>query len=198
MSEVIPHRLDRLLRPRRVAIVGGRWAEGVAEQCGRLGFTGECWAVHPEREALADIACVASIADLPAVPDVAYIAVNSRDTLTLVRQLAGMGAGGAVCFASGFEASESSNEASSSLPSHAELLAAAGGMPIIGPNCYGFINYLDRVCLWPDQHGGAALERGVAVIAQSSNVAVNISMQRRGVPDRVFADLGQPDQRLAR
>ena len=29
-------------------------------------------------------------------------------------------------------------------------------MPIIGPNCYGFVNYLDGAPLWPDQHGGAA------------------------------------------
>ena len=45
-----------------------------------------------------------------------------------------------------------------------ELVEAAGDMPIIGPNCYGLINYADGALLWPDQHGGvrlAAGERGV-------------------------------------
>ena len=37
-------------------------------------------------------------------------------------------------------------------------------MPILGPNCYGLINYLDGALLWPDQHGGRRVERGVALI----------------------------------
>ena len=58
-------------------------------------------------------------------------------------------------------------------------------MPIIGPNCYGLINYADGALLWPDQHGGERLPagtRGVAIITQSSNIAVNMTMQRRGLP----------------
>ncbi|MDC3193128.1 acetate--CoA ligase family protein [Alphaproteobacteria bacterium] len=55
-------------------------------------------------------------------------------------------------------------------------------MPIIGPNCYGFVNYLDRFCLWPDQHGGRAVDTGVAIVTQSSNIMINLSMQQRGLP----------------
>ena len=39
----------------------------------------------------------------------------------------------------------------------AKLVAAAGDMPILGPNCYGVINYLDGALLWPDQHGAMKL-----------------------------------------
>ena len=62
------------------------------------------------------------------------------------------------------------------------LVEAAGDMPILGPNCYGFLNALDMVTLWPDQHGLVPVERGVAIVGQSSNVAINLTMQRRGLP----------------
>ena len=65
------------------------------------------------------------------------------------------------------------------------LVAAAGDMPIVGPNCYGLINFLDAAPLWPDQHGGRRLgpdERGVAIVTQSSNIAVSLTMQQRGLP----------------
>jgi acyl-CoA synthetase (NDP forming) len=55
-------------------------------------------------------------------------------------------------------------------------------MPILGPNCYGLINYLDNVTLWPDQHGGLPVDSGVAIVAQSSNIAINMTMQARGLP----------------
>jgi acetyl-CoA synthetase len=55
-------------------------------------------------------------------------------------------------------------------------------MPVLGPNCYGFINALDGALLWPDQHGCVAVERGVAILTQSSNIAINLSMQQRGLP----------------
>jgi len=91
-----------------------------------------------------------------------------------------MGAGGATCFASGFLESETEGTGGADL--QARLIEAAGDMPILGPNCYGLLNYLDNVTLWPDQHGGRACEKGVAIIGQSSNVLINMTMQKRGLP----------------
>ena len=64
-------------------------------------------------------------------------------------------------------------------------------MPILGPNCYGFINYLDRSVLWPDQHGGKVVDRGVAILTQSSNLAINLTMQTRGVPISYIMSVGK-------
>ena len=91
-----------------------------------------------------------------------------------------MGAGGATCFASGFSESEAEGTGGANL--QRALVEAAGGMPILGPNCYGMLNYLDNVTLWPDQHGGLPVETGVAIIAQSSNIAINMTMQARVLP----------------
>jgi acyl-CoA synthetase (NDP forming) len=94
-----------------------------------------------------------------------------------------MGAGGAICFASGWtEAGEPGLQD--------RLVAAAGGMPILGPNCYGVINYLDGALLWPDQHGGVRVSKGVALVSQSSNIVINMGMQRRGLPVAYVACLG--------
>ncbi|RMF34382.1 MAG: CoA-binding protein, partial [Alphaproteobacteria bacterium] len=44
------------------------------------------------------------------------------------------------------------------------------------------LNYVTGVAIWPDQHGGRRVDRGVALISQSSNVAINLTMQTRGLP----------------
>ncbi|RBI68958.1 CoA-binding protein [Roseovarius sp. TE539] len=173
--------LSRLLRPRSIAVIGGgAWCAAVVEQCRIMGFAGPVWPVHPRREHVAGVAAFSGPEDLPGVPDAVFVGVNRHATIETVRQLSGMGAGGAVCFASGFRESQAETGDGGELQD--SLLRAAGRMPILGPNCYGIINYLDGALLWPDQHGGQRCERGVAVLTQSSNIAINLTMQARGLP----------------
>ncbi len=172
--------LDRLLRPRSIAVIGGREAEWVVEQCDKIGYDGKVWPVHPTRGSVRGRTSFRTLDDLPAAPDAAFIGVNRVATVALVRALARIGAGGAVCYASGFKEVEGTIDGGASL--QAALVGAAGRMPIIGPNTYGFINALDAVPLWPGQHGLARAAGGVAILTQSSNIALNLSMQRRGLP----------------
>ncbi|WP_366944076.1 acetate--CoA ligase family protein [uncultured Roseobacter sp.] len=173
--------LGRMLRPRSVAVVGGGpWCRQVLRQLHGMGFSGDIWRVHPDPASVEGVAAVASVADLPGVPDAAFIGVNRHLTVQVVSALAQIGAGGAVCFASGF--SEATGEDGSAHDLQSALVAAAGDMPILGPNCYGFINALDGALLWPDQHGCVSVERGVAILTQSSNIAINLTMQQRGLP----------------
>ena len=176
-------RLDRLLRPKSIAVLGAGWALNVIEQCRKMGFAGQVWPVHPTKAEIGGLKTYAALADLPGVPDAVFIGVNRFATVGVVRELAAMGAGGAICFASGWtEAGEPGLQA--------ELVAAAGDMPILGPNCYGVINYLDGALLWPDQHGGVRVDRGVALVSQSSNIVINLGMQKRALPVAYVACLG--------
>ena len=168
------HRLQRLLAPRSVAVVGGAAAERVVQQCLALGFDGPIWPVHPTRPTIAGVPCVPSLADLPGVPDAAFLGVNRHATIEAMHTLRTIGVGGAVCYGSGF--AESGHDQLQD-----DLLAAAGDVPFFGPNCYGFVNTFDRVALWPDEHGCARHERGVAIVSQSGNVAVNLTFQQRGL-----------------
>ncbi|MCB1000142.1 MAG: acetate--CoA ligase family protein [Acidimicrobiales bacterium] len=166
--------LRRLLAPRSIAVVGGAPAERVVAQCRKLGFEGPIWPVHPSRPDLAGVPCLASLDDLPDVPDAVFLGVNRHATVQAVRQLATMGAGGAVCYGSGF--AESGEAALQQ-----DLLEAAGELPLFGPNCYGFVNTFDRVALWPDEHGMVRHDRAAAIVSQSGNVAVNLTFQQRGL-----------------
>ena len=179
--------LRRLLRPRSIAVLGSGWAANVVEQCAKMGFDGPVWPVHPTRDQIAGVSCYRSLADLPHAPDATFIGVNRHATLDVVAELAAMGAGGATCFASGWEEAGEADL-------QARLVQAAGDMPILGPNCYGLINYLDGALLWPDQHGGVRVDRGVALLSQSSNIVINLTMQARGLPIAYVTCLGNAAQ----
>jgi acyl-CoA synthetase (NDP forming) len=165
-----------LLAPRRIAFIGGRIAEMAIGRCRDVGFDGEILAVNPTRETLAGVRCYPSVEALPATPDAAYVGVNRLASIEVVRSLAARGAGGCVCYAAGFaEVGEEGHGL------QARLVEAACGMPLIGPNCFGFVNYVDRCALWPYLYGGAPVDRGVALISQSGNVAMNLTMNERSV-----------------
>ncbi len=172
--------LSRTLNPRSIALFGTGPAQSVIEQCQKLGYNGELWPVHPSRETLAGVKCFKSVADLPHAPDVAFVAVNRHATIDVISQLSETGAGGAVCYASGF-AESGDHGGIDGLALQNQLVSVAKQLPILGPNCYGYINALDGVALWPDQHGCTRLDSGVAIVTQSGNVGLNITLQQRGL-----------------
>lgn len=185
--------LSRLLRPRSIAVIGGgAWCRQVITQCRKIGFDGDIWPVHPKGGEVAGLPCFSKLEDLPRPPDASFIGINRFATIEAVKVLADMKAGGAVCFASGFL--EAHEEDADGAALQKQLLEMAGDMPILGPNCYGFINYLDGALLWPDQHGGKRVARGVAIITQSSNIAINLTMQKRGLPIAYMVTAGNQAQ----
>ncbi|MDE0226039.1 MAG: acetate--CoA ligase family protein [Gammaproteobacteria bacterium] len=184
-------RLARVLRPRTITVIGGGAAAEVIRQCDRLGFDGDIWPVHPSHTSVEGRTAFRSVVELPEAPDAAFVAVNRHATIAAIADLARLGAGGAVCYASGFREANDGGEIERA------LLAAAGTMPIIGPNCYGMLNLLDRAALWPDQHGGrplGATERGVAIVTQSSNIAISLTMQQRALPIAFMVTAGNQAQ----
>lgn len=171
----------RLFQPKSLAVVGGgAWGEAVLQQAAKFGFPGTLYAVHPSKSEVAGIRAYPSVIHLPAVPDTTFVGINREASIGAVERLRKLDAGGAVCFASGY--AETTGTDHTGADAQARLLRAAGDMPILGPNCYGFINALDRVVVWPDQHGCRPVDQGVAILTQSSNIAINMTMQQRGLP----------------
>ncbi|MDA9102942.1 acetate--CoA ligase family protein [Candidatus Thioglobus sp.] len=177
--------LSRLISPKSIAVVGNRGANFAIRESKKLGYNHKIWAIHPTLDFLEGIKCYKDIKDLPEAPDATFIAVNAESAIEIVADLKSIGGGGAVLYASGFgELGEKG------IKRNQRLEEAADGMPLIGPNCYGFINSLDGVALWPDVHGCEPVLSGVAIITQSGNIGLNITMQSIGLPIAYMFTLG--------
>ena len=168
---------DRLLSPRHIAFVGGRDALIAIGEAKRRGFKGEYWPVNPRREELGGFPCFADIDALPEAPDAVFLAIPAPAAVAAIHTLRDMGAGGIACYTAGFKEAGPDGQ-----KLEQDLLEAVGDMALIGPNCYGIINYLDDSALWPFAHGGSCPGYGAAIITQSGMLSSDISMSQRSLP----------------
>ncbi|MFN3743625.1 MAG: acetate--CoA ligase family protein [Hyphomicrobiaceae bacterium] len=133
---------DRLLRPKRVAIVG---ASGDLKKNNsrpqrylrKHGFTGTIYPINPGYRELFGEPCYPSLADCPEPPDHAYVMVPTHAVLDVIRDCGRAGVAAATIFAGGFAEGGEAGKAR-----QAALIAAAreGGVRLIGPNSLGVIN----------------------------------------------------------
>lgn len=183
--------LHRLLFPRSIAFIGGTECEVAIRKTRQLGFTGKMFAVNPRRAIVGDIVTVPDVDALSEAPDAAFVAVRREPAIEIMAALRRIGAGGAVAYASGYAETGDAHLQEA-------LVAAAGGMPFLGPNCNGYVNFMARAVLYPDDHGGGPCDRGVAIGAQSGNITCNLTMLRRSLPVAgVFALGNQADVDVA-
>ncbi len=177
--------LKRMLNPKHIAVIGGSEAEVVTRQLQTFNSEVSIHCVNSRRKHINGIICLDSVNDLSIVPDAAFVAIPNQATLGVVKQLSQMGTGGIICYSSGFA---ELNEAGKDLQK--QLVEAVGDTAIVGPNCYGLINYLDAIALWPDNFGGQQQQSGCALITQSGNLAISLSFQRHGLPLSHLITLG--------
>jgi acyl-CoA synthetase (NDP forming) len=176
---VRPVDIHRLIAPRSIALIGASaWTDAVAAGNIAIGYSGTLWRVHPTRRSTAATTYYPSVADLPGVPDAAFLAVPNHEAPSVAGALAAHGAGGFVCFTAGF--SEAGTESGDLLTR--ELVGNAGALPFFGPNCYGFVNFFDKVAMMPDQIVGPPVERGVALICQSGTIGLTLMFNHRSLP----------------
>jgi acetate---CoA ligase (ADP-forming) len=179
--------LDRLVRPRSVAIVGasekvGALGASVLANLERAGFQGDIHLVNPRRAEIGGRQCVASVDDLPEGVDAAVLAIPRAAVLDAVRALARRRAGAAIIFSAGF--AETGVEG---LAEQRELarIAAEADIAIEGPNCLGLVNFVDGVPLTfvelPGDRLGARL--GVGLVSQSGAMAavLAVTLASRGL-----------------
>jgi acyl-CoA synthetase (NDP forming) len=185
-----PAQLDRLLRPSSVAVVGAStragWGLETITNLDGVGFTGEIYPVNPRYDEVAGRRCYPSLRDLPSTPDAAVLAVPAAVVPSAIADAITSGIGAAVVYASGFGASgQGEGGDHSGNVARRELLdlTRSKQIAVLGPNCLGSINYAARVAMWgismPYAHAGT--DSGVALVAQSGNMALTLAGANRGL-----------------
>ena len=126
--------------------------------------------------------CVPALDDLPEPVDAVVVAIPAAGVPEVIGAAARRGCGAAVVFAAGF-----AEAGATALQS--ELVAAADGMPLLGPNCDGLVSFHGAAALWGDALVPRPAGR-VALISQSGNVAVNALAVGRGLRFHTVASVG--------
>lgn len=181
-------KLERLLRPQSVALIGasathGALGQSVLANLKESGYRGDVHLVNPKRLILDGKNCLGSIEELPEGIDCAVLAIPGVAVPASLRACGSRGVGSAIVFSAGFaEAGEDGRAAQREL-AH---IANEYEMVLEGPNCLGMVNYVDAIPLTfvvtPPQAPTAT--PGVAIISQSGALAavIAVNMRHHGMP----------------
>ncbi|AFK61032.1 Acetyl-CoA synthetase [Advenella kashmirensis WT001] len=138
--------LEPLLNPRSIAMIGasdnaGRIGGMPLELLSHFGFAGEVYPVNPKYTEVFGYRCYAQVEDLPAVPDLAVLAIGARDVTAMLRRCHAIGIRAAVVYAAGF-----AEEGAAGVLLQQELVqfCRESGMQVAGPNCMGLANLNTR------------------------------------------------------
>ncbi len=154
-----------LLFPRSIAIVGAspRRAESI-ETTLRSGI--DVWGVNPNRTEVNGLRCYPRVADLPAVPDVAFMLVGHERVEDALREALAEGVRGFVVPGVGAEA----GEAGKTVARRIAALALDAGAVMMGPNCMGFV-VPGGPAAWIGDPPATTAPGHVAVLCQSGSLA---------------------------
>jgi len=164
--------LERLIRPKSVAIIGasadaGKLTGRPLAFLEKYGYDREIFLVNPRYQSIGRYPCFPDIQSLPRAPDVAVVLVGSSRVTDAIRGLGAIGTGAAIVLAGGF--GESGAEG---MARQQELKNAAGRMRLLGPNTIGLVNVTDGIAL----SASAALQidelvpGAVALVSQSGGI----------------------------
>ena len=192
------HRLDPLLQPRSIALIGasnnpGRIGGIPLDLLRHFGYAGAVYPVNPKYEEVFGYRCWPDVESLPEAPDLVVVAIAAEDVTATLQRCHAKGAKAAIVYAAGFA---EAGEQGAALQRELEAFAQRSGMVVAGPNCMGFANlnlqaYTAFASVFravpPQTEPGR-----VSIVTQSGNVcsAVFALMRRLGVTVSQFINTG--------
>ncbi len=180
--------MQRLLRPRSVAVIGASRSPGTVghELVRNLvagGFQGPVYPVNPTASHIASLPCFQSIDQIPSEVDLAIVAVPAHAVPEVVHQCGRRGVGGLVIVSSHFAEDGADGAA---LEREVARLAHSYGMRVVGPNCFGVLNTDPAISMnatfakdtptagnlgFASQSGGL----GIAILAEAKKRGIGLS-----------------------
>ena len=135
------HALDRLLKPRSIAIVGASPREGsfgnmIERSIASLGYEGQVFLINPKYSEIHGRPAYASLNDLPTAPDCVAMAIADAALPAALETAARADAGSAVLFGRSYGVDSAGRELTQTLAA----IAQEANMQLCGANCMGFVN----------------------------------------------------------
>jgi acetate---CoA ligase (ADP-forming) len=169
-------RLDALLRPRSIAILGASERPSIGralmESAATLGYEGRLYPINPKYAEILGQRCYPSMSDLPERPDVVALCVSYTRIVESFRTVADKGAGAAVIFDGGF-----AEHGEEGRRRQADLVAMCreADVALCGPNCMGVLNPHHKSSIYMQEvRDPAGLAGNVALVSQSGSICIGM------------------------
>ncbi|MBM9510600.1 acetate--CoA ligase family protein [Actinacidiphila acididurans] len=176
--------MDRLMKPRSVAVIGasnedGKIGNSVMKNLVNGGFAGDILPVNPKADDILGRKAYRSVLDVPGEVDVAVFAIPARLVARALREVGRKGIPNAVLIPSGF--AETGEQA---LQDEVTAIAREYGIRLLGPNIYGYYSTWQDLCATfctpYDVKGGVALTSqsggiGMAILGFARTTGTGVS-----------------------
>lgn len=166
--------LEAFFKANGVAVIGA--SDDITKIGGRpvqllrkYGYAGPIYPINPKGCTIQGLQAYASILDTPTAPDMAILAVPVEATLQAVRDCASRGVRGVIVLSAGFA---EAGPDGADLQAELVRVARSHGMRLLGPNCLGTVNVVDKLV----GSFSIALEQNmppagqVGIVSQSGNI----------------------------
>ena len=133
--------------------------------------------------------CLHSIGDLPTGVDLVVFVVPARVVVRMIDDCGARGVKGIMVVSSGFAEAGPDGVA---LQEELREAALRTGIPVLGPNVEGFVNYVERAAPYGTTPPPEPVAGSISVISQSGTVAWSMNQQAsdRGVGLRIILGVG--------
>ena len=186
--------LTSLLAPRSIAVVGASespdsWAPEIERSLRHIGYDGELFPINPKYDTVWGRPCLQSIRALPKGVDLVVFVVPARVVVRMIDDCGARDVRGIMVVSSGFA---EAGEEGVALQEQLREAAMRTGIPVLGPNVEGFVNYVDRVAPYGTTPPPEPVPGSISVISQSGTVAwaMNQLASDRAVGLRIILGVG--------
>ena len=187
-----PVRLDEMLHPRSIAVIGassgfGKWGQLIISNIMAGGYRGDIYPVNPKESRICGLPVCRDIRETPKPVDLAFITTPAGTVPEILVHCGEKGVKGVVLITSGFSETD---EAGTRLEKEVAGICETLGMALVGPNTMGIICPYERLFATGSHTRPRA--GSVAFVSQSGNLGLQLInwAEQQGIGVSLFLGSG--------